>query len=117
MAVHDPVALPAARSILSGATAVEDPFDAAEGAHAVVIATDWDDYRTADLERLKAVMAEPVIVDGRDVLDPGAVTAAGFIYASVGRPTLYPRKPGGSTHSSPGGATGEPASEPTRSSP
>jgi UDPglucose 6-dehydrogenase len=86
----DPVATAPAREALPEVKLFEDPYQAASGVDAVVIATEWDEYRNADLPRLRSVMAQPVLVDARNVLDPGAAVAEGFVYASVGRPTLYP---------------------------
>jgi UDPglucose 6-dehydrogenase len=62
------------------------PYEAAQGAHAVVILTEWEEFRTLDLTRLREVVALPVIIDGRNMLDPGTARAAGFDYASFGRP-------------------------------
>ncbi|MBI2165148.1 MAG: UDP-glucose/GDP-mannose dehydrogenase family protein [Chloroflexi bacterium] len=82
----DPVAIKNARQVLGESVRFcQDPYEAAEGAHALVIVTDWDEYKDLDLARLKAVMAIPVIVDGRNVLEPQVVRAAGFEYYGVGR--------------------------------
>ena len=62
------------------------PYEAAQGAHAVVVLTEWDQFRALDLERLKTAMAAPVLVDLRNVYQPADVRARGFTYASVGRP-------------------------------
>ena len=67
-----------------------DKYEAATEANAVLICTEWDEFRAVDLERLRTVMAEPVIVDGRNVMDAHAVQDAGFVYASVGRGTFFP---------------------------
>jgi UDPglucose 6-dehydrogenase len=87
---HDPVAIPAAKHVLAEGSFSEDPYEAARGAHCVAICTDWPEYAAADLGRLRETMARPVIVDGRNVLHPDVAVAAGFIYASVGRPTVRP---------------------------
>jgi UDPglucose 6-dehydrogenase len=62
-----------------------DAYDAAEGADAVVIVTEWDAYRALDLARLKRVMAGPVMVDLRNVYQRADVEQAGFAYTAVGR--------------------------------
>jgi UDPglucose 6-dehydrogenase len=85
---HDPVAIPAAKHLLPDVSFTEDAYDAAQGAHCVAICTEWPEYVGADLERLRGLMARPVIVDGRNLLHPDAAVAAGFVYASVGRPTV-----------------------------
>jgi UDPglucose 6-dehydrogenase len=63
----------------------DDPYDCVRGADAMVVVTEWVQYRTLDLERVKAVMAHPVIVDLRNVYRPEEALALGFTYESVGR--------------------------------
>jgi UDPglucose 6-dehydrogenase len=63
-----------------------DPVEAARGASTLLVLTEWDRFRQLDLPGLRAAMAEPVVVDARNLLDPGAVRAAGFRYVGVGRP-------------------------------
>jgi UDPglucose 6-dehydrogenase len=81
----------------AGVTALEElpelqvaasALDAALGADCLVIATDWDEFRRLDLAALKEAMARPVIVDGRNLLDPDAVRDAGFWYYPTGRPAV-----------------------------
>ena len=85
----DPVASEeAARALseLNGHMAyVSDAYAAAEGADALVIMTEWNEFRSLDLDMLRRVMAHRVIVDARNVLDPGLTRAAGFVYACTGR--------------------------------
>jgi UDPglucose 6-dehydrogenase len=76
----------AAMPDLKQATYCRSAYDAAEGAHAVVVLTEWEEFRTLDLHRLRGTVALPIIVDGRNLLDPAAVRAAGFDYVSFGRP-------------------------------
>jgi UDPglucose 6-dehydrogenase len=85
--VHDPAALAAARQHLGdrvryGASA----YDAVEGATALVIVTEWLEYRTPDFERIKRALARPLIVDGRNLYDPQRMARLGFVYESIGRP-------------------------------
>jgi UDPglucose 6-dehydrogenase len=87
---HDPVAMAAAKHVLPEVSFSEDAYEAARDAHCVAICTEWPEYASVDLERLRDLMARPVIVDGRNVLHPEAVAEAGFVYASVGRPTGGP---------------------------
>jgi UDPglucose 6-dehydrogenase len=62
-----------------------EPYKAFSGAHAVVVVTEWEEIRTLNLKRVAALMKEPkVIVDGRNVLDPGEVRAAGIRYRGFG---------------------------------
>lgn len=84
---HDPVALDKARPLLAGARLVADPYEAARGAHALILATEWEDYREPrlDLVRLRSLVRWPIFLDGRNALDPARMRALGFEYTSVGR--------------------------------
>lgn len=91
--VTDPQALPAARLELADAgprlSFAEDPYDAARGAHAIALLTDWREYRELDYERIHAGMAKPAFVfDGRNLLDAERLHAIGFNVYSIGRPDL-----------------------------
>ncbi len=81
----DPVARP--RDELRGATLCATPLEAVTGADAAVIVTEWDELRDLAREDVRAAMRNPLVVDGRNLLDPHAVRAAGFAYEGVGRPT------------------------------
>jgi UDPglucose 6-dehydrogenase len=63
----------------------ESVYEAARGAHALVILTDWDEFRSLDLARLRSLMLTPVIVDGRNLYDPSHMRESGFEYYSLGR--------------------------------
>jgi UDPglucose 6-dehydrogenase len=69
----------------SGVTLCEDMYDAAKGAHALLLCTEWRQYRSPDFERLKQLMAEPVLLDGRNQWERELVEPMGFRYAGVGR--------------------------------
>ncbi|HSP59152.1 MAG TPA: UDP-glucose/GDP-mannose dehydrogenase family protein, partial [Halomonas sp.] len=64
---------------------VADRIQAVKGADALVICTEWKEFRTVDFEWLKTNLATPVIVDGRNLYDPQAVKRAGLLYYAVGR--------------------------------
>ncbi len=82
----DPVAMEAAREVLpAGVEYCEDSYDAATGADAVVIVTEWNQFRSLDLDRLRETLRRPVLVDLRNVYDPARVRARGFAYDCVGR--------------------------------
>ena len=83
--VYDPMAGDKAEAELEGLTVAADPYAAAEGAACVVLCTEWAEFRDLDLPRLKGVMMQPAMVDGRNLLDPDALEAAGFSYHPVGR--------------------------------
>jgi UDPglucose 6-dehydrogenase len=81
----DPVARP--RDELRGATLAGSPLEAVTGADAAVIVTEWDELRDLARDEVRSAMRTPLIVDGRNLLDPQAARAAGFAYEGVGRPT------------------------------
>ncbi|QDM33189.1 UDP-glucose/GDP-mannose dehydrogenase family protein [Tardiphaga sp. vice352] len=82
---YDPVGMEPAKSELPDITYCEDAYDCAKGADALVIVTEWVQFRALDLPRLKATMKQPVIVDLRNVYRPEEMAAAGFVYEGVGR--------------------------------
>jgi UDPglucose 6-dehydrogenase len=83
---HDPVGMEQARKELPDIEYVDDPYACVKGADAMVVVTEWVQYRTLDLERLKQEMAQPVVIDLRNIYRPDDMAANGFIYDSVGRP-------------------------------
>lgn len=83
---HDPMAAAEARAAVPELKVVDDPYEAVIGAHCVVVCTDWPEYRELDLERLRSLAAYPILVDGRNALDPDRAEAAGLMYLPVGRP-------------------------------
>jgi UDPglucose 6-dehydrogenase len=62
-----------------------DPYSCVQGADAMLILTEWDQFRALDLDRVKAALRSPVIVDLRNIYKPADVIAKGFTYVSVGR--------------------------------
>jgi UDPglucose 6-dehydrogenase len=84
--VYDPIAAGRARDLLGGAQVAESALDALDGAHAAVLVTEWPEFRELDWAgEVKQRMAQPVIVDGRNFLDAGLLTAAGFAFEGIGR--------------------------------
>jgi UDPglucose 6-dehydrogenase len=83
---YDPVAMDAARlGGLGGVTYCKDEYDAAAGSDALVVATEWNQFRGLDVERIRGLLREPVVVDLRNVFEPSAMRAKGFRYTCVGR--------------------------------
>jgi UDPglucose 6-dehydrogenase len=83
---YDPVAMSiAARTERKGVVYCEDEYDAAEGADALVIATEWNQFRGLDLDRLRARLKSPALVDLRNVYEPRLAASKGFRYSGVGR--------------------------------
>ena len=87
--VFDPAGMEEAKKLLSGVTWCTDAYDAIEGSDALVIVTEWNEFRALDLERVKRLMKRLIFVDLRNVYNPSEMEAAGFAYRSIGRP---PRK-------------------------
>ena len=82
---YDPEAMDNARQIFDNIAYCEDAYAVANGADVVVLATEWNQFRNLDLERLKAEMRTPVVVDLRNIYDPEKMREMGFEYSSVGR--------------------------------
>ncbi|MGK6353944.1 UDP-glucose dehydrogenase family protein [Sphingomonas sp. DT-207] len=88
VSAFDPEGMAAARPLLPNVEFATSPYEAAEGAAALVIVTEWDAFRALDLTQLRKRMAGPALVDLRNIYRPEAVEAAGFAYTGVGRGTL-----------------------------
>jgi UDPglucose 6-dehydrogenase len=86
----DPVGMSQAQALMKNVTFCENAYDCAEAADALVIATEWEQFRALDLERLRDLMACPVVVDLRNVYRPEEMSRYGFAYACVGRPLKAP---------------------------
>ncbi|MDO8582130.1 MAG: UDP-glucose/GDP-mannose dehydrogenase family protein [bacterium] len=84
--VHDPVARPDDRDVFKDVRFMDSAQDAVRDADAVVIATEWPEFKELDWRALRAIVRNPFIADGRNLLDPKLMRAAGWKYASVGRP-------------------------------
>lgn len=83
---YDPAGIPNARAVLGDSVEYcKDPYHTAEGADCLVIATEWNQFRNLDMERIKGLLKELIVVDLRNVYDPQKMKRAGFKYTSVGR--------------------------------
>ncbi len=83
---YDPEAIPNARKVFGDRIAYCDSaYDAIDGADALVVLTEWDEFREPNFGRMKELLAQPIIVDGRNVFNPAEVRALGFTYFGVGR--------------------------------
>jgi UDPglucose 6-dehydrogenase len=83
--VHDPKAMDKAKPLLPNATYVEDMNAVPEGCDALVIATEWDEFKKLDLDRAKNSLTHPIMFDGRNLFDPAEMEKRGWIYKSIGR--------------------------------
>ncbi len=82
---YDPVAMENAAEILPGVEMAENAYAAAEDADVLIIVTEWNEFKNLDLKRLKSLMRNPAMVDGRNVYDPGLLRELGFEYRGMGR--------------------------------
>lgn len=85
--VHDPKAMTKAALVLDGVTFVDDMDAVADGCDALVIATEWEEFKNLDLEHAKQALTHPILFDGRNLFDPADMEKRGFIYKSIGRDT------------------------------
>jgi UDPglucose 6-dehydrogenase len=84
--VHDPVANESARRVFGDRiTCFDGNYDAAKGAHALALCTEWHQFRRPNFQRLKELLAEPVLFDGRNIWEPREARALGFTYYGIGR--------------------------------
>jgi UDPglucose 6-dehydrogenase len=82
---YDPVAMDIARPMMPGVSMQPDPYTLAEGCDALVVVTDWNEFKQLDFNRIRASMRQPVIFDGRNLYDPEILNSLGFQYRGVGR--------------------------------
>ena len=82
---YDPAAMDRSRSILPDIEYMCDAYEVAAGADALVVVTEWNEFRHLDLERIKQSMRRPIVVDGRNIYDPKTMKAMGFTYRGIGR--------------------------------
>jgi UDPglucose 6-dehydrogenase len=86
VSVHDPVALQEGKRRLGGKVSYfENNYEALRGADALVVATEWNEFRRPDFDRIKSLMRTPVVFDGRNIYDPDRLVEKGFVYYGVGR--------------------------------
>jgi UDPglucose 6-dehydrogenase len=83
--VHDPKAMDKARALLQNVTFVDDLNAVADGCDALVVATEWEEFKKLDLERARRSLSHPIMFDGRNLFDPAEMERLGFIYKSIGR--------------------------------
>jgi UDPglucose 6-dehydrogenase len=90
--VYDPKAMEKAREVeaIVGAKFADSALEAAEGAEALIIATEWSEFANVDLEEVKKKMTTPIVFDGRNLFDPETMAKLGFHYHSIGRASVKP---------------------------
>ncbi len=86
MQVYDPAGMENASRVLKGEVVFcKEPYETSSGAHALIIATEWNEFRNLDFDRLKGLLADPVVLDLRNIYDPRRIREKGFRYVGVGR--------------------------------
>jgi len=86
--VFDPEGMNEARKLMPDLTYCKDAYEAMAGADALVILTEWNEFRSLNLQRMRECLRQPIVVDLRNVYGPGDMVAAGFIYHGIGRPSV-----------------------------
>ncbi|NIZ03394.1 UDP-glucose dehydrogenase family protein [Thalassospira lucentensis] len=85
---YDPEAMEEAKKLLDGLNYCENAYDTIENADAMVVLTEWNEFRGIDLDRIKELLKHPIVVDLRNVYDPAEMAASGFSYSCVGRASI-----------------------------
>ena len=84
---YDPVSMEVARPMLPHVDLCKDPYEMAQGSDALIVVTEWNEFKQLDLEKLKEILKTPVIYDGRNIYDPRVMNEMGFTYRAIGRGT------------------------------
>jgi UDPglucose 6-dehydrogenase len=82
---YDPVSAEVARPLLPAVELFDDPYAMAQGCDALIVVTEWNEFKQLDLEKLKSLVKTPVLMDARNIYDPAAMRAMGFTYRGIGR--------------------------------
>jgi len=82
---YDPVAMEVARPILPAVEMFEEPYKMADGCDALIVVTEWNEFKQLDLDKVKGLLKSPVIYDGRNIYEPGRMKGLGFTYRAIGR--------------------------------
>ena len=86
----DPAGMAEARALLDGVVWCNDSYEAMAGADALVILTEWNEFRALDLQRARSLLRTPLVVDLRNIYEPAEMVSAGLRYVSIGRPAVSP---------------------------
>jgi UDPglucose 6-dehydrogenase len=82
---YDPAAVENARTLMPAVTMFNDPYDMVKESDAIIVITEWNEFKQLDLERIRTVMKTPILFDGRNIYDPAEVRSLGFKYRGIGR--------------------------------
>jgi UDPglucose 6-dehydrogenase len=84
---YDPAGMDQAKQLMPDIEYCDSPYSAATGAHALILVTEWEQFRALDFSRLKQIMKRPIVIDLKNIYEPEDFIAAGFSYQGLGRPT------------------------------
>jgi UDPglucose 6-dehydrogenase len=93
---YDPAAMDHAQQLLPSVRMCGDAYEVAQGAHALILMTDWNEFKSLNMKRIKESMLYPLLVDGRNIYDPKEMSALGFHYRGMGRGYDSAQYPNGS---------------------
>jgi UDPglucose 6-dehydrogenase len=82
---YDPVAMEVARPLLPAVELFDDPYKLAKGCDALMVITEWNEFKQLDLDKIKSLLKKPVIYDGRNIYEPKLMKEMGFTYQAIGR--------------------------------
>jgi UDPglucose 6-dehydrogenase len=82
---YDPLAMGVAAKLMPEVTYCADPYEVAKGSDALILVTEWDEFKELDMSIISSMMKRPVIIDGRNLYDPDKMTRSGFVYEGIGR--------------------------------
>lgn len=82
---YDPVAIPNAKAYLNSVGYGKNIYDTAEGCDALIVVTEWDEFKDMDLKKIRKLLTHPIVIDGRNIFDPQKMDEEGFVYKSIGR--------------------------------
>src|ERR1051325_10473716 len=82
---YDPVSMEVARPLLPNVELCKDPYEVAKESDALIVVTEWNEFKQLDLEKVKDLLKTPVIYDGRNIYDPAVMREMGFKYRAIGR--------------------------------
>jgi len=85
ISAYDPEAMEKARAILSNVEFCRDPYDVSKDCDALLILTEWNEFKELDLKKIKSLIKNPLIIDGRNIYNPEDIQKEGFSYISIGR--------------------------------
>ena len=88
---YDPEGMHEAKQLMNGVEWCDNAYDTMPDAEAMVIITEWDEFRALDLGRIKQLLKRPLMIDLRNIYDPSEMASAGFEYISVGRASVAPQ--------------------------